>query len=239
MNQTYLVNEKSIEIKKSLVNSIYLEKINKNKFKSNLILMDRNKYQQEQQLFKKKHEIKLKLTKMKKRTKLLLKNHNWRKYFAEEEVVEDVEKNSKLMTQSLNETMFNEASFTFNEDLNSFNQSQNEISLSSSSSSSIYTESSFVSTYEIQKFSQQLNNDQQSKLNLFNYFNENKSSSMSSPAAAQLPQLSCSTFTNTSMPFSTSEMFQVMSTCSMGNGASKTSLVSSTVPNQSKIFLFN
>ena len=212
-----------------VVNSIYHE-TNKSKLKSNLILMDRNKYQQEQQLFKKKHEIKLKLTKMKQRTKLLLKNHNWRKYFAEEEVEDGVEKNSKLTTQSLSETMFNEASFTFDDDLNSF-ESQNE----TSSSSSIYTESSFVSTYEIQKFNQQLNNNQQSKLNLFNYFNENKSSSMSSSAAAQLPQLSCSTFTNTSMPFSTSEMFQVVSTCSMANGASKTSLVSSTVPNQSKI----
>ena len=154
MNQTYLVDEKSIEIKKSFVNSIYHE-TNISKLKSNLILMDRNKYQQEQQLFKKKHEIKLKLTKMKQRTKLLLKNHNWRKYFAEEEVEDGVEKNSKLTTQSLSETMFNEASFTFDDDLNSF-ESQNE----TSSSSSIYTESSFVSTYEIQKFNQQLNNNQ-------------------------------------------------------------------------------
>ena len=232
MNQTYLIEseERSIEIKKSLSNSIYHEN---NKFKSNLILMDRNKYSHEQQLFKKKHEIKLKLNKMKKRTQLLLKNHNWRKYFTEDGEEQHGIKlaNSKLMTQSLSETMFNDV---LEDDFNSMISEENDVN---EESSSVFTESSFVSTYEIQKLSHHTQlNDQQSKLNLFNYFNENKcgnhSQSMSSAAAA-LPQLSCSAFSG-SIPFSTSEMFQVMSNCSIG-GVSKTSTsVTSAAQVQSK-----
>ena len=77
-NKTYLVD---METQRSnLSESLF----NSRKINSNLIVLDRHRNQEEQQLFKKKMELKLKLNKMRKRTKLMLKNHNWRKYFSDD-----------------------------------------------------------------------------------------------------------------------------------------------------------
>ncbi len=111
MNKTYLCDDMAqspIERKKSL-----------NANNSLLFASKRNKSPlaatQEQQMSKKKQEIKVKLNQMKKRTKLLLKNHNWRKYFADEQQEEqNLTGFNKQMTKSLSETMFKTAN---NEDL--------------------------------------------------------------------------------------------------------------------------
>jgi len=232
MNKTYLVDDMAqspIERKKSL-----------NANNSLLFASKRNKSPlataQEQQMSKKKQEIKVKLNQMKKRTKLLLKNHNWRKYFADEQLQEE-EQNK--MTKSLSETMFK---MTNNEDLNSilsenYEEEEEEGDDDEYDDSSIFTDSSFVSTYKLTN-RPGASGVQHSKLNLFNYHENNQS--VAGTTVTCLPQLSYSGFSNSSAPFTTSEMFQVMSNCSMGGGVggggqiSKTSLSTVAVPIQSK-----
>lgn len=136
MNQT----QETIELKRSSASSL---------FNMNNIILDRKKYQQEQELFKRKLELKIKLNKMKKRTKCLLEKHNWRKFFNEEDqLVED-----SLIAS--NESSFNLTNnFLFN-----FDEAEEQ--------SSIYTESSFISTIDfIKQTHQQQPSEQTSKLNL-------------------------------------------------------------------------
>ncbi len=234
MNKTYLVDDMAqspIERKKSL-----------NANNSLLFASKRNKSPlataQEQQMSKKKQEIKVKLNQMKKRTKLLLKNHNWRKYFADEQQEEqNLTGFNKQMTKSLSETMFKTAN---NEDLlNSIlseNYEEEEEGDDEYDDSSIFTDSSFVSTYKLTN-RPGASGVQHSKLNLFNCHENNQS--VAGTTVTCLPQLSYSGFSNSSAPFTTSEMFQVMSNCSMGGGVgggqiSKTSLSTVAVPIQSK-----
>jgi hypothetical protein len=230
MNKTYLVEDTAqspIERKKSLNANNSLLFVNK---------PNKSPHAQEQQMSKRKQEIKVKLNQMKKRTKLLLKNHNWRKYFADEQL-QDEEQNK--MTKSLSETMFK---MTNNEDLNSilsenYEEEEEGDDDDEYDESSIFTDSSFVSTYKLNN--QAPSSVQHSKLNLFNYHENNQS--VAGTTVTCLPQLSYSGFSNSSAPFTTSEMFQVMSNCSIGGGGggvgqiSKTSLSTVAVPIQSKL----
>ena len=196
MNKTYLVDE-AVEMKKS---NLCMSMLDAEKFSANNVQKDDQKA-----------ELKLKLNKMRKRTKLLLKNHNWRKYFSEEDKL--IEPTGRLANSlSLDESL------SFDEEYNSIDEA-----------SSIFTDSSFVSTYEMFRGSNAEQQQQQSKLNLFNYFNSNNNYKTSPQA---LPNFTCSF--STSAPFSTSEMFQLVSNGSGNAEMSKTSAESSSAPKQSK-----
>ena len=168
MNQTYSIEQSSIELPKSAASPqapppplLHLD--------SRLVTTDRLKCHQEQNLFKKRHELKSKLKTMRKRAESLLKNHSWRKYFA---TVDDGDEEEE------------EESFEFN-----------SVCSEQEQASSLFTDSSFVSTCDIPPH-------QLSKLNYYSENNNNKEFSYSfSPSVA---------------PFSTSEMLRAMSNSSMG-----------------------